>query len=233
MSARRVVLVGGTSEIGLAIVRELCAKEPREVLLAGRDGPGLEAAAEQLRRARPAQPPSRRRRSTCSPRIRHEAFVAQAAERLDGIDVAIVAAGVLGERGGLPDDIGRELDVFRVNTVGAGSILMHIAAYMRGQSSGQIVALSSVAAQRPRRAVALYGASKAGFDALAQALADDLRERGVRILVVRPGFVADEDDDRTRTGAARDRPGDGRPRYSRGDRARRDRRSGRPVRSSS
>jgi len=35
----------------------------------------------------------------------------------------------------------------------------------------------------------VYGASKAGLDSLAQSLADDLHEQGVRILVVRPGFV--------------------------------------------
>jgi len=49
--------------------------------------------------------------------------------------------------------------------------------------------LSSVAAERPRRGNAVYGASKAGLDSLAQSLADDLHDEGVRILVVRPGFV--------------------------------------------
>ena len=49
--------------------------------------------------------------------------------------------------------------------------------------------LSSVAAERPRRANAVYGASKAGLDALARGLGDDLQDDGVRVLVVRPGFV--------------------------------------------
>ena len=49
--------------------------------------------------------------------------------------------------------------------------------------------LSSVAAERPRQANGVYGASKAGLDSLAQALGDELREQGVRVLVVRPGFV--------------------------------------------
>ena len=49
--------------------------------------------------------------------------------------------------------------------------------------------LSSVAAERPRQANGVYGASKAGLDALAQALGDELRDQGVRVLVVRPGFV--------------------------------------------
>ena len=49
--------------------------------------------------------------------------------------------------------------------------------------------LSSVAAERPRAANPIYGASKAGLDALAQSLSDAIASSGVRVLVVRPGFV--------------------------------------------
>ena len=68
-------------------------------------------------------------------------------------------------------------------------MLMHSAERLRRAGGGSIVVLSSVAAERPRRANAVYGASKAGLDSLAQALGDELREEGVRVLVVRPGFV--------------------------------------------
>ena len=60
---------------------------------------------------------------------------------------------------------------------------------MRAQGHGTIVVLSSVAGVRPRQANPVYGASKAGLDGLAQALADRLRASGVRFVVVRPGFV--------------------------------------------
>ena len=49
--------------------------------------------------------------------------------------------------------------------------------------------LSSVAAERARASNAIYGAAKAGLDALAQGLADQAAADGVRVLVVRPGFV--------------------------------------------
>jgi decaprenylphospho-beta-D-erythro-pentofuranosid-2-ulose 2-reductase len=51
------------------------------------------------------------------------------------------------------------------------------------------VVLSSVAAVRPRRANFVYGAAKAGLDAFARGLADSLHGSGVRVLLVRPGFV--------------------------------------------
>jgi decaprenylphospho-beta-D-erythro-pentofuranosid-2-ulose 2-reductase len=49
--------------------------------------------------------------------------------------------------------------------------------------------LSSVAAERARAGNAIYGAAKAGLDALAQGLGDASASSGVRVLVVRPGFV--------------------------------------------
>ena len=52
-----------------------------------------------------------------------------------------------------------------------------------------MVVLSSVAAERARAGNAIYGAAKAGLDALAQGLADATAAAGVRVLVVRPGFV--------------------------------------------
>jgi len=66
---------------------------------------------------------------------------------------------------------------------------MHAAAHMRDAGGGTVIVLSSVAAERPRRANPAYGASKAALDGLAQALADALHDDHVHVLVVRPGFV--------------------------------------------
>ncbi len=198
----RVLALGGSSEIALAIVRELQSRAPRDVALVGRDGAALGAAAAELSAA------------GC-PRViafeldalelgRHEEVLEQAFHELGGADIVIVAVGVLGERGGLPADIAAATAVLQVNLVGAGSLLMHAARHLRERGGGTIVVLSSVAAERPRRANAVYGASKAGLDSLAQALGDDLHEHGVHVLVVRPGFVQHEDDARPRCGAAGD-----------------------------
>src|ERR1700684_4554018 len=60
---------------------------------------------------------------------------------------------------------------------------------MRPQGSGTIVVLSAVAAVRPRKFNSVYGATKAGLDAFARGYADSLHGTGVRVLLVRPGFV--------------------------------------------
>ncbi len=102
----------------------------------------------------------------------------------------MLAVGVLGARGGLPEDIPAAVEVLRVNTVGAGSLLMETARLMRAQGVGTIVVLSSVAAELPRASNAVYCASKAGLDALARALDDELRAEGVRVMVVGPASCA-------------------------------------------
>ena len=75
------------------------------------------------------------------------------------------------------------------NFTGHVTALLAIAAQMRTQRFGTIVVLSSVAAVRPRKANFVYGAAKAGLDAFARGLADSLHGSGVRVVLIRPGFV--------------------------------------------
>jgi decaprenylphospho-beta-D-erythro-pentofuranosid-2-ulose 2-reductase len=186
--ARRVLVLGGSSEIAVAIVRELQSRGPREVALVGRDAVALRDAARQLDAA--GCPHVSTFELDALELARHEQVLEQALAELGGADIVILAIGVLGERGGLPDDVDAATSVLQVNLVAAGSLMMRAAARLRDGPGASIVVLSSVAAERPRRANAVYGASKAGLDALAQALADDLYGRGVHVMVVRPGFVA-------------------------------------------
>lgn len=183
----RVIVLGGSSEIALAIVSELQNRAPREVALVGRDSAALAQAAASLQAA--GVPRTITLELDALQTDRHEQVVSEAFEQLGGGDIVILAVGVLGERGGLPADASAAVDVLQVNTVGAGSLLIHAARRMRERGGGTLVVLSSVAAERPRRENVVYGASKAGLDALAQGLGDALHDEGVRVLVVRPGFV--------------------------------------------
>jgi decaprenylphospho-beta-D-erythro-pentofuranosid-2-ulose 2-reductase len=186
-AGRRVIALGGTSEIALAIVRELQSRAVREVVLVARDPAALEKAVEELRTAGCARVGTVQ--LDALELDRHGEALDSAFGELDGADIVILAVGVLGERGGLPADIPAATEVLQVNVVAAGSLLMHAARRLRDGGGGTLVVLSSVAAERPRRANAVYGASKAGLDALARGLGDDLQDEGVRVLLARPGFV--------------------------------------------
>jgi decaprenylphospho-beta-D-erythro-pentofuranosid-2-ulose 2-reductase len=186
-SGRRIAVLGGTSEIALAIVRALNAASPREVVLLGRDATRLGEAADELAHALCEHV------STfvvdADETDRHESALAMAFELLGGADIVILAVGLLGERGGLPDDVSGALDVLRVNLVGAGSLLLQAARALDAQRHGTLIVLSSAAGERVRRSNVVYGASKAGLDGLAQGIGDALHAQGVRVMVVRPGFV--------------------------------------------
>jgi decaprenylphospho-beta-D-erythro-pentofuranosid-2-ulose 2-reductase len=185
---RRVVVLGGSSEIAQAIVAEMSRDGACATCLVGRDGAALAAAADRLRRAGVAEVHTQAGLDALDTDS-HRGALAAAVQPLGGVDVILVAVGVLGERGGLPDDIAAAVGVLEVNVVGCGSLLMESARLLRRRGGGTIVVLSSLAAERPRRSNVVYGASKAALDDLSQGLADALRPAGVRIMVVRPGFV--------------------------------------------
>ncbi|MGZ4341972.1 MAG: SDR family NAD(P)-dependent oxidoreductase [Solirubrobacteraceae bacterium] len=184
----RVLLVGGTSEIGLAIVRRLGVRDPVRAVLLGRDQARLARSAEMLERDGRASTVSTQALEADNLEA-HAPAVADAFERFGGVDVVVLAIGVLGAQEGLDADRERAAEVMRVNFVDSGSLLLECLGRLRQQRHGTLVVLSSVAAERARAGNAIYGAAKAGLDALAQGLADATASTGVRVLVVRPGFV--------------------------------------------
>jgi decaprenylphospho-beta-D-erythro-pentofuranosid-2-ulose 2-reductase len=186
-SPKRVLLLGGTSEIGLAIVRRLAADGPVTPVLVGRDRARLEAALGQL--AGSGSTGGAVEELDAADVARHGEVIAGAFERAGGFDVVVLAVGVLGAQAGLDADRDEALEVMEIDFLGSGSLLFESLRQLRTTGGGALVVLSSVAAERPRASNAIYGAAKAGLDSLAQGLADASAGSGVRVLVVRPGFV--------------------------------------------
>jgi decaprenylphospho-beta-D-erythro-pentofuranosid-2-ulose 2-reductase len=172
----RVLLLGGTSEIGLAILAALDLPADADVILAGRDEQRLAAAGKELS--------SQARASQARASQFADALFAEGP-----LDLVISAAGVLIPQRDLEADVRRAAQLIDANFTGHVTTLLAIAARMRAQGRGTIVVLSSVAAVRPRKANFVYGAAKAGLDAFARGLADSLHGSGVRLVLVRPGFV--------------------------------------------
>jgi decaprenylphospho-beta-D-erythro-pentofuranosid-2-ulose 2-reductase len=102
--------------------------------------------------------------------------------------VVLLAFGVLPDPDAGADPVAAA-EVVTTNYTGAVSALTAVAPRMRAQGHGTIVVLSSVAGERPRRSNYLYGSTKAGLDAFATGLGDELAGTGVGVVVVRPGFV--------------------------------------------
>lgn len=170
-----VLLVGGTSEIGLAVVQALSGRLQR-LVLAGRDRTALERAAAPFGGVAQVVDLDLTSSKTWGPAV---------AQAFDGgdIDVVILAAGMLGDNETDPELMAM------VNYVGPITVGTDAVSRLKRQGHGVLVVLSSVAAERPRADNYLYGSTKAGLDAWANGLADALAGTGVRVLVVRPGMV--------------------------------------------
>ena len=179
-----VLLVGGTSEIGLAILRRLVDARARTVVLAVRNPHGAADAAAGLRdRGASVDVVALDLLDTAT----HVPALDAIAARHGDLDLVVLAAGVLGRRG--DDQLADVGLLMQTNAAGAVSVLAAAATRLQAQGHGTLVVLSSVAGVRPRPANFAYGASKTGLDAFALGLADALHGSGVDVLVVRPGFV--------------------------------------------
>ena len=177
-----MLVLGGTSEIGLAILAALSLPPDTEVLLAGRDKQRLTAASQGLPYA------VRTVSYDATALATHQALV-DAVFADAPVDLVISAAGVLVPQQRMDSEPLQAGLLIETNFTGHVTTLLAVAGLMRRQGHGTIVVLSSVAAVRPRRANFVYGAAKAGLDAFARGLADSLHGSGVRVLLVRPGFV--------------------------------------------
>lgn len=179
-----VLLLGGTSDIGGAIVDRFVAGGTRRVVLAGRDVPAMQARAGAL----PDHVTSEVVAFDAVDTDTHGAVLDQVFAAGD-IDVAVLAVGQLGDQQRAEDDPSHAVAVAQVNYVGGVSASLHVAAHIRRQGHGTLVVLSSVAGERVRRSNFVYGSTKAGLDGFAQGLDDSLTGRGGRVMIVRPGFV--------------------------------------------
>lgn len=183
-SVRSVLLLGGRSEIGLAIVERLVREGAREVVLAARGGvdPVPNALTGSGATVHSVEFDAARADT-------HTGTVAEAVKLVGDLDVVVDAFGVLGEQSEYEADPVAAARAATVNYTGHVSAGLAVAARLREQGHGTLVVLSSVAGVRVRRFNFVYGSAKAGLDGFAQGLADSLYGSGARVLVVRPGYV--------------------------------------------
>lgn len=182
---RTALVLGAGSDIACAIVAELGRRGLEQAVLAARTPA---PAAESMHAA--------------APDVRftavdwdalaihsHAPLMDTATAELGHIDLVLCAVGMLGHHAGLSTSPEEVDAMVRSNFSGPAAALAAAGQRLERQGDGTVVVLSSVAALRARKSNYVYGSSKAGLDVFAQGLGDALRPHGVRVLVVRPGFV--------------------------------------------
>jgi decaprenylphospho-beta-D-erythro-pentofuranosid-2-ulose 2-reductase len=185
--ARSVLVLGGGSEIARAFVSALISSGTRKLALAGRSSDSLTAAEAEAKRAGA-----------------DEVYVAEwDARQLDGhealfralpethlpLDLVVMAVGVLGDQETAEQDPREAASLIESNFTGPAAACLVAGDFLASQGMGTLMVLSSVAAVRMRRENFIYGSAKAGLDGFCLGLGYALAPKGVRVMVVRPGFV--------------------------------------------
>lgn len=186
-AVQAALVLGGGSEIAQATMAKLVESGCTTVVLGVRDPAAVAGQVQALidAGAKTVQTVEFDAEATDT----HERVIEQCFAEHPDLDLVLIAFGVLGHGAGIdtaPEAAARQVTT---NYVGAVSSGLVSAKLLRQQGHGTIVVLSSVAGERARRSNFVYGSSKAGLDAFAQGLGDALVGSGVRVLVVRPGFV--------------------------------------------
>lgn len=180
-----VLILGGRSEIGIELALRLAPGAA--VVLAARSADQL---VEQVSVVRAAGAAAVYTREFDADNLdSHGPLVASIIADYGPIDTAVLAFGILGDQARAETDAGHAVAVVHTDYVAQVSLLTHLAVAMRQAGRGSLVVFSSVAGVRVRRANYVYGSAKAGLDGFASGLADALHGTGVRLLIVRPGFV--------------------------------------------
>ncbi|BCN41944.1 decaprenylphospho-beta-D-erythro-pentofuranosid-2-ulose 2-reductase [Prescottella equi] len=182
-----LLLLGGTSEIGLAICEEYLKKSPLRVILAALpNDPGREAAVAQMKAAGATEVhviDFDALDTDSHPKVIDEAW------SKGDVDVAIVAFALDGDAEELWQNQRKAVLIANVNYTASVSVGVLVGEKMKAQGFGRIIAMSSVAGERVKRANFVYGSTKAGLDGFYLGLGEALAPFGPKVTVVRPGMV--------------------------------------------
>ncbi len=186
-SASTVLLLGARSEIGSRVAELLVQAGATTVLLGARGSTGTKDLESRLRSLGASTVVSLPFDADDLPDARR--VLEQVAQEYGPFDVVLLCFGVLGDQQEAERDATHAVSVVHTDYVAQVNALTVLARQMRARGTGTLVVFSSVAGVRVRRANYVYGSAKAGLDGFASGLGDSLAGTGVRVLVVRPGFV--------------------------------------------
>ncbi|MCB9675942.1 MAG: SDR family NAD(P)-dependent oxidoreductase [Alphaproteobacteria bacterium] len=182
-----VAFLGATKGMGRALARQMAARGDRLFLL-GRDVAELERSAVDLAVRADSEPV----KAAACDLERPETFapaLAAAKEALGKIDCVVVTAGLFGTQDQLEADLDFARRVLTVNYANTVIFCEHARHLLMEGGGGTLCVFSSVAGDRGRKPVALYGSSKAGLSHYLESLDHKYRADGLVTVCVKPGFV--------------------------------------------
>jgi short-subunit dehydrogenase len=179
-----VLVLGGASDIGLAIARVFAA-----------DGYDIQLAARRPAELEPERADLSLRHQVIVTLHQFDVLAEEGVETfLDDLGalpaIVVCSVGRLADQQTCERNLAAATEVLRTNFEGPARFLAAIANRFQARGSGVIIGIGSVAGDRGRANNYVYGAAKAGFAAFLSGLRNRLAKRGIHVLTVKPGFVA-------------------------------------------
>jgi decaprenylphospho-beta-D-erythro-pentofuranosid-2-ulose 2-reductase len=184
----KAVILGGTKGMGREIARRLAERGDLTFLL-GKDVDHLVRSAADLKARHPRS--AETGHALCDlERPEHFAPALDAANAaLDGFDTVIVTAALFATQEALEADVELTRRLVTVNYANTVVFCEHARKRLLHRGGGKLTVFSSVAGDRGRKPVAIYGSSKAGLSTYLEALDHKFHSAGLSVLCVKPGFV--------------------------------------------
>lgn len=183
----RVAFLGATKGMGRALAR-LMAERGDAICLLGRNVDDLQRSAADLgvrggRPAVPAVPCDLERPESFAPAIE------ASREALGGLDAVVITAGIFAAQDELESDPELAERLLRVDFTNTVLFCEAAKKALLAEGGGTLCAFSSVAGERGRKPVIIYGAAKAGLSSYLEGLDHKHHADGLRVVTVKPGFV--------------------------------------------
>ena len=184
----KVVFLGAGKGMGRALTRAM-AQRGAQLFLLGRDLDDLRRSAADLEILGAASPVGAAFCDLLQPQTFAPALDAATAH-LGDVDTVVITAGLFATQDELEADAQRTERLLTANFT--NTILFAEAARRRllARGGGTLCVFSSVAGERGRKPVILYGAAKAGLSRYLEGLDHKFRAQGLHVVTVKPGFVA-------------------------------------------
>ena len=183
----KTVILGATQGMGQSLAR-LLAVRGDDVFLLGRDGAALTLSAQDLE-ARAGRPVA----GTALCDLGNPSSFADALDRagiaLGRIECIIVTAGQFATQDVLENDPVKAAMLLNVNFTNTILFCEEARRRLLASGGGTLCVFSSVAGDRGRKPVIIYGASKAGLSFYLEGLDHKFHRDGLRVVCVKPGFV--------------------------------------------
>jgi decaprenylphospho-beta-D-erythro-pentofuranosid-2-ulose 2-reductase len=183
---RRILVLGATSGIAEACIR-LWAERGDSLFLIARDAAKLGAVAADARTRGAAHVDTSI--ADLNDTAGHSDVLSHAINSLAGLDIALLAFGVLGDQATAERSFEETSAILHTNLIAAVSTLTWLGNYCAQRHQGTLAVISSVAGERGRKSNYIYGASKAALTVFTDGLRNRIDREGVRVMTIKPGPI--------------------------------------------